>query len=115
MQDSSRPKKPPIQPLMGEPAEVSEPQIVTPKTASRAISAEVNFRERVCKKGVHSTSKIMPNRVPIKDPRRDRERAVPPWLFLASGWPSKIVAAAEPVPGIPMRMEAMEPPNIAPT
>ena len=78
------------------------------------VTLKVNMSASFVTKGVNRTKIIIPNSVPINDAERASMFAFLVSPRSANGCPSKQVAAAEPVPGMLMRIAETEPPNMAP-
>ena len=110
MVEINKPIKPAIHPLIGSPAEVNDPQIVIPNIASNVYSTEVKFSDSFNKRGVNIARQSIPNSVPIKEAIVAKLNALPASPLLARTFPSKTVAAADPVPGIPINTADIDPP-----
>ena len=103
MQVSSKPKQPPISPLIRLPSERAAIR-VRPNMASQKYSTGPKARATLASGGARASRKAAPTNPPVTEARQARVTARSPSPRLAMGKPSKVVAMAEGVPGVFSRM-----------
>jgi hypothetical protein len=103
----------PINDLMLSPSDNVEIS-VNPNKANQKYSVGPNISEILARGGANKAKQITPMIPPIKDEIQLIDIAKSPSPFLAIGYPSKVVATAEGVPGVLIKIADHDPPNIAP-
>ena len=111
--DNRSPRHAPINDLILSPSAKVEIS-VKPRTANQKYSVGPNINEILARGGANKAKQITPMIPPIKDERQLIDIAKSPSPFLANGYPSKVVATAEGVPGVLIKIADHDPPNIAP-
>ena len=86
----------------------------SPTTISAKYSAEWNSRATLASAGANIISSIAPIVPPQNDAIAAIVSALPAFPSRASGYPSKLVATVDATPGALIRIEDVDPPNIAP-
>ena len=107
--DKRSPKHPDRSPFKSDLPEMLAIMLM-PKKASANVSGALNFRAMFARIGEMTISKrplIMP---PPKEATVEIPKALPDSPLFVKGYPSKMVAAAEGVPGVLIRIAVMEPP-----
>ena len=97
--DISKPMQAPIRDFMLSPSAKVEIK-VKPKIASQKYSVGPNFKDTLAKGGANKAKQITPTVPPTKEDMQLIDIARSPLPFLAIGYPSKVVATAEGVPGV---------------
>src|SRR5699024_9677108 len=107
------PKHAVITPFNGESAETLE-MIRKPNIVNAKNSGAPNCKAILANKGEKKVRVRTLNKPPNVEATTTVLIALPTSPFCAKGYPSKTVAAAAGVPGIRIRIEATEPPNVPP-
>ncbi len=113
-QAMSIPKRPDMIPLGREFPETPARSEI-PRIAIEKYSTEVNFETKAAIGAASTRSKRAPMMPPKEEAKREVSSACRTLPFFARGYPSKVVAIAEFVPGVLSVMALMEPPYIPPT
>ena len=111
--DNNNPKQAPINDFMLSPSAKVEIK-VRPNIASQKYSVGPNANEIVASGGANKAKKITPTMPPTKDDMQLIDIAKSPSPFLAMAYPSKVVATADGVPGVLIKIAYQDPPKIAP-
>src|SRR5680860_33206 len=102
-----------MNPLMRLPLE-SVTAAVNENTRRANISAGPNFKANLAIGNARNTINITLIIPPIKEAQALMANALPAWPLRVMGYPSQQVTIAEASPGVLIRIDAREPPNIAP-
>jgi len=102
-----------IKPLMRLPLLI-DAVAASAKTYSWKYSGAPNFTANRATGTDMSTIMTVAMIPPMKEAIAEMARAASALPFRVIGYPSKVAATAAPSPGVLRRMEAREPPNIAP-
>ena len=111
--DISKPRQAPINDFILSPSAKVEIK-VRPKIANQKYSVGPNFREMLAKGGANNARHITPTIPPTNDDIQLIDIAKSPLPLLAIGYPSNVVATAEGVPGVLIKIADHEPPKMAP-
>src|SRR5699024_10828496 len=108
------PNAPASNPLTSDPG--LRPAIaLTPNNIRAVISQGPKSSAHSARRGVAKTNITPAIAVPTKEDHKPIAKALPDWPFLDIGWPSKDVAIADGVPGIPNKQAVINPPELPPT
>ena len=111
--DINNPKQAPIKDLILSPSDKVEIK-VKPNNASQKYSVGPNFNETLASGGAKRARHITPIIPPTNEDMQLIDIAKSPSPFFANGYPSNVVATAEGVPGVLIRIADHDPPKIAP-
>ena len=111
--DINKPRQAPINDLMLSPSANVEIN-VRPKIANQKYSVGPNFREMLAKGGANNARHITPTIPPTNDDIQLIDIAKSPLPLFAIGYPSNVVATADGVPGVLIKIADHEPPKMAP-
>ena len=111
--DINNPMQAPIKDFILSPSAKVEIK-VKPKIASQKYSVGPNFKDTLAKGGANKARQITPTVPPTKEDMQLIDIARSPLPFFAIGYPSKVVATAEGVPGVLIKIADQDPPKIAP-
>ena len=106
--EKMKPRPPAASPLITLPP-LRAPTKVTPATVSMKNSGVPRASTRGVTTGMATAMAPAPMRAPMSELMSEAPRARPASPFLAMGWPSTMVEAVDPSPGMPKRMEVMSP------
>ena len=106
--EKMKPRPPAASPLITLPP-LSAPTKVTPATVSMKNSGVPRASTSGVTTGMATAMAPAPMSAPMSELMSEAPSARPASPFLAMGWPSTMVEAVEPSPGMPNRMEVMSP------